>query len=185
MLIFSGFVLSLLSISVYCFLDNYNESLFEFQSFCEKAATGQFQVHIAGFEESCGHFSANGTLDQIKVKFEVFAMDIVDMDVDLTGLLYIYLHYYLANFPVIGQHFQVVVFSPGVTEGLRFGDADQVVKDGEGPYQLNTFFIPWDESEIVDGVNFRAVYVPEGHKLVGSNSYKVCIFSISYICIVC
>ena len=135
---FSVFVLSLLSIGVHCFFDNYNESLFEFQPFCEKAATGQFQVRIAGFEENCGHFSANGTIDQVKVKFEVSALEIVDLDVDLTGCyIFIGASSWLTFLSCIGRHFQVVVFSPGVAEGLRFGDADQVVKDGEGPYQLN------------------------------------------------
>ena len=74
---------------------------------------------------------------------------------------------------VVGVNIQLVMFAPGKEEGLRFGDIDNY---GEGgPYQYNTEFISWSESDFTDGVNYRMVSLAnQGNKLKGRGMFKVC-----------
>ena len=78
----------------------------------------------------------------------------------------------------------MVVFGPGESEGLRFGDVNTIGNNGEGPYHFNTHFLPWSESSYVSGVNHRSISLPqEGYGLVGDGDFKVSdiLFSIQPI----
>jgi hypothetical protein len=87
---------------------------FEFDSVCDQPVSGLFHIKLSGYDEKCSYFSADGSVSQLDMSFEVFALELIDIDVDVTG-----------------QHFQVVVFGPGESEGLRFGDVNTIGNNGE------------------------------------------------------
>ena len=59
---------------------------FEFDSVCEQPVSGLFRVSLSGYEEKCSYFSADGSVSEFDMSFEVSALEMTDMDVDLTGM---------------------------------------------------------------------------------------------------
>ena len=59
---------------------------FEFNGVCDQPVSSLFRVRLSGYEEKCSYFSADGSVSQLDMKFEVSALDITDMDVDKRGM---------------------------------------------------------------------------------------------------
>ena len=59
---------------------------FEFNPICDEPVSGLFRIRLSGYEEKCSYFSADGSVNQLDIKFEVSALEITDMDIDTRGL---------------------------------------------------------------------------------------------------